>query len=124
MVDTYVYILDQNMVGKTKVAVNRRKRIDQKTDSLADWFENMVLKYGRPKAETMRSRLSVTKSTRHYNREDRILPGAVFMYAGREYVLQGQLSNGAYYRAVGMGTINYPAEKCQVVAQNTGLVYI
>ncbi|MGN0415985.1 MAG: RRXRR domain-containing protein [Agathobacter sp.] len=112
------------MVGKTKVATNRRKRTDQKTDSLADWFEDMVLQHGLSKAETMRSRLSVTKSTRYYNREDRIFPGAVFLYAGREYVLQGQLSKGAYFRAVGKGTINYPAEKCQVVAQNAGLVYI
>ena len=111
-------------VGKTKVAVNRRKRTDQKTDSLADWFEDMVLKHGRSKAEAMRSRISVTKSTRYYNREDRILPGAVFMYDGKEYVLQGQLSEGAYFRAVGMGTINYPVKKCRVVTQNTGLVYI
>ena len=111
-------------VGKTKVATNRRKRTDQKTDSLAEWFEDMVLKRGRSKAEAMRSRISVTKSTRYYNREDRILPGAVFMFDGKEYVLQAQLSEGTYFRAVGMGTINYPVKKCRVVTQNTGLVYI
>ena len=108
--------------GKT-VAKNRRKRMDQKTDSLQDWFEKMVQKYGIREAECLRSRLSVKKSTRHYNSRNRVMPGTVFRFKGRRYVMTGQISGGVYYRAYGCGDQNFPSRKARIVRQNEGLVY-
>ena len=114
-----VYKLD----GKT-VAKNRRKRMDQKTDSLEEWFESMAEKYGRAEAEALRSRLMVQKSTRHYNAKGRQMPGMVFLYKKERYVMTGQLTGGAYYRAYGKDKTNFPAKKVRVVRQNAGLVYM
>ena len=43
----------------TKVATNRRKRMEQKTDSLKDWYQKMVEQQGCQQADRMRSRLQV-----------------------------------------------------------------
>ena len=53
------------------------------------------------------------------------MPGAVFMYKGRRYIMSGQLSGGTYLRAVGVpGKKNFPVKQCDVVAENAGLVYL
>lgn len=109
--------------GKT-VAKNRRKRMDQKTESLQEWYEEMVEKFGTARAETLRSCLTVQKSTRYYNSKDRLLPGTVFRYNKKRYVLTGQLTGGAYYRAYGQEKRNFPARKVQVLQKNAGLVYV
>lgn len=106
------------------VAKNRKKRMEQKTDSLEDWFEKMVKQYGSKKAKQLMARLTVQKSIRHYNAKDRIMPGTVFRYAGRRYVMTGQLTGGKYYRAYGMGDKNFPSRKITICQQNTGLVYV
>lgn len=41
--------------------------MDQKTDSLEDWYADMAKKHGKTQADAMRSRLTVIKSTRYYN---------------------------------------------------------
>lgn len=109
---------------KETVARNRRARFEQKGDSLEDWFETQVTLYGLKEAEKMRSQLTVVKSTRYYNDKKRIMPGATFLYKNKRYVLSGQLSNGAYYRAVDYGNQNFPAKECIILAQNTGFVYL
>ena len=106
------------------VAKNRRKREEQKTDALEDWFQAMENIHGRQEAERMRSRLSVKKSTRYYNDMDRDRPGAVFVFQGKPYVLTGQLTGGQYYRAYGQENRNFPVKKCGVVQKNAGLVYV
>ena len=106
------------------VAKNRKKRMDQKNNSLADWFHEMEKQHGRKAAECMRSKLVVQKSTRYYNTKDRIMPGAVFLYQGKRYVMTGQLTGGAYYRAYGQEKQNFPAAKVQVIHENAGLVYV
>jgi len=68
--------------------------MEQKTDSLEEWFISMTEKYGREEAERMRSRLTVQKSKRYYNTPGRMMPGTVFKYAGKRYVLTGQRTNG------------------------------
>ena len=109
--------------GKT-VAKNRKKRMDQKGNSLAEWFTNMVKVYGTQKAERMRSRLSVKKSTRHYNTKGRVMPGAVLQCRGKRFVMIGQTSRGLYYRAYGCGDQNFSSRKVKIVQQNAGLVYV
>ncbi|MDO9492651.1 RRXRR domain-containing protein [Acetobacterium sp.] len=106
------------------VAKNRKKRMDQKDDSLQDWYLKTMRQWGRNEADTLRSRLKVEKSRRRYNNPDRVMPGAVFLYEKKRYVLQGQLTGGAYYRAVGQGNRNFPAKQCHIVAGNNGLVAI
>lgn len=113
------YKLDGKIVAK-----NRKKRMDQKTDALEDWYLATVKKYGRQEADRMRSKLTVQKSTRHYNTPGRIMPGTVFVYERTRYVLTGQITNGLYYRAYGTGNKNFPAKKVQVIRRNDGLVYV
>lgn len=109
--------------GKT-VAKNRKKRMDQKGNSLAEWFADMVKKHGIREAEHMRSRLSVKKSTRYYNTKGRVMPGAVFQYCGKRYVMTGQSSKGRLYRAYGRGDQDFPSKKARIIQQNGGLVYV
>ena len=109
--------------GRT-VAKNRKKRMDQKDNSLAEWFADMVKVHGIPEAECMRSRLSVKKSTRHYNTKGRIMPGTVFQYCGKRYVMTGQHTRGLYYRAYGCGDQNFSSRKVKIMQQNGGLVYV
>ena len=97
------------------VCKNRHKRFEQKGDSLEEFAKvhpDLV------------SKLKVKKSRRYYNDPDRILPGATFIYEGKQYVLTGQLSGGQYYRAFGHGTMNFSAKRSTIVWQNTGLVYV
>ena len=112
------YLLDNKTVAK-----NRHKRMDQKTDSLQEWYEDAAARYGEKQADRLRSRLTVKKSTRYYNSKDRLLPGTIFSYEGKRYVLTGQLTGGAYYRAYGQGKKNFPAKKVRILCQNEGLVY-
>ena len=106
------------------VAKNRNKRIEQKEDSLHEWYEKQVTKLGEEKAKELLKQLDVTKSTRYYNTENRLMPGAVFEYEGKRLVLSGQRTGGLYYNAVGDSKTNYPAKKCRILTQNTGLVYL
>ena len=109
--------------GKT-VAKNRKPRMEQKGPSLMDWYLEMVRQHGRKEADRMRSRLQVAKSTRHYNMEDRVLPGAIFEHQGERHVLCSQLTGGSYYRAADGGTKNYPSKQCRILQRNTGLVFL
>lgn len=106
------------------VAKNRRKRTEQKGDSLAEWYEAAVETYGKREADRMRPRLTVTKSTRSYNASGRLMPGTVFTYRGRRHVMTGQLTGGKYLRAANCGKKNLLAGDCEIVSQNTGLVYV
>ena len=111
-------------LGGTIVARNRRKRMEQKTDSLEDWYKDMVSRYGKVKADTMRSKLAVIKSIRYYNMPGRIMPGTVFLYEGKRYVMTGQITNGKYYRAYDQEKRNFPAVKVRILTKNTGLVFV
>ena len=113
------YKLDGKIVAK-----NRHKRMEQKTDSLQEWYEDASEKYGEAQAEFLRSRLTVQKSTRYYNSKERLLPGTIFSFDGGRYVLTGQLTGGAYYRAYGQGKKNFPAKQVRILCQNEGLVYV
>ena len=116
------YKLDGEVVAKNRRAATEAKiatggkviESRQAFPALDDWFDHMVDLYGREEAERMRSRLTVEKSYRRYNNPDRILPGAVFYYKGKRYILQGQLTNGTYYRAIGQGNRNFPARECKI----------
>lgn len=105
----------------TVIAKNRKKRMEQKVDSLAEWYEDSICKLG--KAETLKliSRLTVKKSQRSYNKPGRLLPGTVFRHEGKRHVMTGQLTNGAYLISEG---VRYPAKKCEVVSKNGGFVYM
>lgn len=109
--------------GET-VAWNRKKRMDQKNDSLEDWYFKQVRLHGQKEADRMRSRLKVKISQRRYNDLERMLPGAVFLYKGERHVMSGTLTGGKYLRAVGDNKTNYPVKECRIVKKNQGLVFI
>lgn len=108
------YARSYKLDGKT-VCKNRKKATDQKTMSFAEYTK---------KYPALARKLTIVKSKRHYNDRHRILPGAIFYFDGKRYVKSGQKDKGAYYHAVGYGEKDFPAGKCKVVRQNTGLVYI
>lgn len=66
-----------------KVAINRRKQLEQKTDSLEDWYQKMAAYYGRQQADRMRSKLQVQRSTRRYNNPNRAAAGNSFCISGK-----------------------------------------
>ena len=109
--------------GKT-VAQNRKKRTDQKSDSLEDWYLKQVQLHGQKKAARMRSRLTVKKSQRRYNNPEKMLTGAVFLYKGKRYVMKGQHCNGDYLQAVGMGSRDFPVKECTIIKRSQGLVFL
>ena len=102
------YYLDGKMVAK-----NRKPRFEQKGSALSD----LTL----TRNET--SKLNVTKSVRRYNTKNRHMPGSVFIYKGKYYVMSGQITGGRYLRAVGDEKTNYPAKDCRVFG-NAGLVFL
>ena len=113
------YKLDGKVVAK-----NRRKRTEQKDDALADWYEKQIVEVGPKKALELLKLIKVTPSTRYKNNMDRFLPGTVFLYKNKRYVLSANHCGGQYFNAVGCGRTDYPAKKCKVVSTNQGLVYI
>ena len=100
--------------GRT-VCRNRHKRFEQKEDSLEEF---------RQKYPDQVSRLTVTKSMHYYNDANRLMPGAVFLFEGERYVLQGQITRGRYYNAIECEKRNFPAAKCTIIRENAGLVYV
>ena len=104
------YYLDGKAVCK-----NRHKRFEQKGDSLEEFSK---------KHPSDVKRLTVKRSTRFYNANNRLMPGVVFTYKGQRYVMSGQLTGGKYLRAVGDTKTNYPVTQCYILNENTGLVYI
>ena len=105
------------------VAKNRTPRFEQKGDSLSQWRIKMAKQYGEAKAQRMVSQLEVTKSMRRYNSLKRAMPGSIFIYQGKSFVLTGQLSKGLYYRAFGQGKKNFPAKECKILGRRS-LVYV
>ena len=91
---------------------------------MSEWYEKQVKQYGKTEAEKLRSKLSVKASKRSYNTPGRIMPGCVFYYEGKRYVMTGQNSYGRYLRMYGCGTKSFPVSKCQMLKQNTGLVFV
>ena len=106
------------------VAKNRKPRFEQPEEfpALNVWYENLCKKVGIAKARRQRSELRVVKSTRSYNNLNRVLPGAVFRFDNKYYVMAGQ-SNG-YYIAYGCGKQGFRTNKCSVVSTGNSLAYI
>lgn len=52
------------------------------------------------------------------------MPGAVFQYRDKRYVMTGQTSRGRYYHAYGCGDQNFSSRKVRINQQNGGLVYV
>lgn len=72
------------------------------------------------------SALKVCKSHRSYNKKNRILPGTIFEYEGKRYVLGGQKNNGAYFYPYGENPdkTHFQVKKCIILKQSGGLVFL
>lgn len=112
-------------LGKEKVAVNRKRALAQgKTPpSLEEWYCKKCQEYGEEGARRLLSSLSVKKSRRSYSNPKRLMPGTIFEYEGKKYVLIAQQCNGTRFKGIGM-TKPVAASKCKVLRHNTGLVYL
>ena len=102
-------------LGKKAVCRNRHKSFGQKEDSL----EEFAAEHPELVPE-----LTVKESKRSYNELGRTLPGAIVLYEGKRYIPSGRLSGGASFRMLGHGERNFPAARCTVVQENSGLVYV
>lgn len=109
-------------LNRETVAKNRKPRFEQVGLSLMEWYQDTVKKRGKDAADRMRSTLSVTPSKRRYNSIGRHLPGSVFKFKNKTYIMTGQLSNGAYLRALGERKRNIPARDCEFKAIHNILV--
>lgn len=114
-----IYYLDNK-----KVATNRKKRTEQKINSLEEWYKETRNKYGKEKARTLQKQLVVSKSQRRYNKLDRLMPGTEFMYNKKRLIMSGSLTNGQYLRAVGDTKTNYNIKKVKIINKNRGIVFI
>ena len=121
-------------LGKEKVAVNRKKAVladpsgkekngKLKTqDSLEEWFAKEAESNGLQEAEKKCSRLRAVKSIRIRNNMQRPLPGSIFIFEGKRYLLTG--NHGEYYQTKVAGkTVEFLKSKCEIAAGNQGLVY-
>lgn len=108
------YCLDGKAVAK-----NRRDREEQQGLSLQGYLET----FEPCERRGIMSRLTVKKSRRYYNNPNRILPGAVFYFEGKRYVMSGQCNHGNYLLAVGEGKQYFNLRKC-TVRPSGGLVYL
>lgn len=107
------YILD----GKV-VATNRRKAIEQKSDSLAEFREAC--------GAAVVSQLTVKPHSPQYKDMTRIMPGAVMDFNGTIGVMQcssGRNNGGVDYFKSTKGHKAAP-RRCVLLAQNTGMVFI
>jgi 5-methylcytosine-specific restriction endonuclease McrA len=113
------YKLDGKVVAK-----NRKPRFEQTgVPTLSQWFDKQAELSGIETAEKLRSRLTVTKSTRYYNTDGRVLPGTEYMYRGVRYVLGGQQNNGHYFYPYEDRNARMRASECLVLRRG-GLVFI
>lgn len=109
---------------KTLVATNRHKLCNQKTNSLRQYYQKLREEYDKQTSKQIVSRLVVEKGLNRYRDTNLIMPGAVFIYEGKHYVLSGNSHYGQYYMAIGCGAKTFPAKKCKIVQKNKGLVYL
>lgn len=114
-----VYKFDGKIIAK-----NRNPRFEQNGKALSDWRSKNAKKFGEGCARRMISSLSVKPSSRRYNAVERVFPGALFAHSGKTYLLRGQLTNGAYYRAFGEGEKNFPSRNCEIVSSGYLLTYM
>ena len=112
------YLLDGKVVAKNRHLrtgqVDPKKPADKQVYSLAEYRRQFPENIGR---------LEVRASSRRKNNRSRILPGAVFEYEGKQYVLRANQSNGTRYYGFGRNTYAL-AKKSRIVLHNTGLVFI
>jgi hypothetical protein len=69
------------------IAKNRQKRIGQTSPSLREWYKDTKYKLGKEKTKQLQSKLKVLKSTRSYRNPNSIMPGLIFLYKGKRYIL-------------------------------------
>lgn len=112
-------------IGKEIVAKNRQPRFEQPKNvpALSNWFEDLCNDIGSAKARNILSRANVVSSKRRYNRLDRVLPGAIFLFQGKPYIMQSQVNNGNYYLAIGQGKKTFPARNLRIISKKS-LVYV
>lgn len=112
------YKLDGKVVAK-----NRKPRFEQKGPALSDWFGKLAEEKGAGYAELQRSRLEAVPSYRRLNNLERPLPGTVFLYKGKRFVMQGQRTNGKYFIPVGDPERNIPKRDVRIIGFQS-LAYI
>lgn len=114
------YRLDGKIIAK-----NRKPRFEQdkKVPALSDWYAALCKEIGDKEARKKLSAVSVSKSVRYRNNLKRVLPGAVFLYKGKQYILVGTVNRGNYFLAHGAGKKNFPAKDCRIISRKS-LVYI
>jgi len=107
------------------VVKNRKPRFEQPKSmpALNVWYDDEVKRSGQHKARLALSQLVVVKSNRRYKNPARVMPGTVFRYEDDLYVMQGSVSYGQYFCAIGQGKRMFSSKKCEVLCRR-GLIYL
>ncbi len=114
------YKLKNKIIAKNR---NPRTGQDKNIPALSTWFNDLCKRIGYIQARKILSILTVKKSTRAYNNLNRILPGAIFIYNSKRYILSGNRAKNLYFRAYGYGTKDFLVRKC-IIIKRKSLVYI
>ena len=113
------YVKDPSARGGKRIVAKNRKPREEQSKSKYPALSQYVKNGGNV------SNLLVTPSKRSYNNLSRELhPGDLVNYQGTEYVVQNQITNGQYIRAVGNGSNNIPTANVRCITHNRGLVYV
>ena len=118
--------------GKT-VAKNRKDRCEQKGDSLRSWLdkqnlsklekERILSSFHPIKSITAKNNTGVKKSSRIFCNPKRILPGAIFLYNGKRFVVKGTKSK-KYFQTTEENVGKILIKQCKVIQHNEGLVFL
>lgn len=115
------YRLDGNIV-----ATNRRKAMEQFTDSLEEYRNKLIEEYGEQEARVIISKLSVKEHKPIYKDTNRIMPGSILIYNSKPFILhhsQGRENGKPSYYFDTCGN-KYRANKCKQIINNTGILFL
>ena len=112
-----VYLLDNK-----KVAANRNKTFEQ--------FDNSLTEYRETATEDEISNLVVKEHKPIYKNRKRAMPGSLFEYDGKAYVLKG--TDGSYATKNGrkpqyyvdVNGFKHSYIKCKILKNNTGILFV
>lgn len=96
------------------VCKNRHKRTGQTINSLEEFAAENLNEV---------SKLTVNIGRNVHKSKDRIYPGAVFLYAGKRYICEGT-SRSTYFLNKQFKKGFVRIDKCKIIKQNEGLVFV
>ena len=108
------------------VATNRHKAIEQKSDSLEEFRVKLNELYTSIEVSRILSKLKVKEHHPQYKDRERMMPGSMFLYNGKPYVLHHSdgRHNGLPDYYIDTDGNKHRANRCIFIKNNTGIVWL